>query len=364
MKGKTPMHSFLAALACGLLVLTAGCSEAPQAPVLPPLAKLETLVVSDATDASGRAWEGVVEAVQHSDLTAQTSGRVTEVLADVNDRVESGAVLVRLSEVEQRAGVNVALAQVRAAEANAAEAQANYKRQVELRARQLIAQSVLDQAKATRDSAIAARDAARAQQAQATQQTDYTVVRAPITGIISKRWVEPGESVAPGQALISLYSPEAMRIEVQVPQSDAMAIRSANRASVVLADGSRLEPAEMVVFPAADPASHSIGVRVTLPAMAQPPPPGSTAQVWFPIGTDEKYVQVPRSVVVQRGEFSAVYVLDGDRLSLRQLRLGRVLGDTVEVLAGLKPGEAVVTDPVAALQAQSAQRKAAGGGDG
>jgi RND family efflux transporter MFP subunit len=356
----TRMRLLPAPLAVGLALLMTGCSEAPQAPVLPPLPKLETLVVSDASATNGRAWEGVVEAVQHSDLTAQTSGRVTEVLADVNDRVESGAILVRLSEVEQRAGVNVARAQVRAAEANAAEAQANYARQVELRNRKLIAQALLDQAKAARDSAIAARDAARAQQAQAAQQTDYTVVRAPFAGIVAKRWVEPGESVAPGQALISLYSPGAMRIEVQVPQSDAVAVRAANRASVVLADGSRLEPAAMMVFPAADPASHSVSVRVTLPELAQPPPPGVTAQVWFPIGTDAKYVQIPRSVVVQRGEFSAAYVLDGNRLSLRQLRLGRVLGAEVEVLAGLKPGESVVTDPVAALQAQSAQRKAAG----
>jgi hypothetical protein len=97
--------------------------------------------------------------------------------------------------------------------------------------------------------------------------------------------------------------------------------------------------------------------------MADAPRPGATAKVLFPIAgkPDTGTVRIPRSALVQRGEVSGVYVIDGNRIVLRQLRLGRPVGDGIEVLAGLKPGERIATDPVAALQALVAQRGAAGG---
>ena len=75
-------------------------------------------------------------------------------------------------------------------------------------------------------------------------------------------------------------------------------------------------------------------------------------------------MRIPASAVAQRGELSGAYVKQGDRLLLRQLRLGARVGDQVEVISGLRPGDRVARDPVAALQALEAQRKAAGGGHG
>lgn len=352
-------------IASALLALAA-CGGEPAAPTLPPLPKLETLTVGGTADASGRSWDGVVEAVQQADLTAQTAGRVTVVNVDVNDRVAKGDVLLRLTAVEQQAGANTARAQLRAAEAAAAEAEANYRRYAALANGQYVSRSQIDQARAARDSAAAARDAARAQVAQASQQTDYTVIRAPFAGIVSARRVEPGESVAPGQPLMAVYAPGALRIEVQVPQSEADAIRAVGSARVALADGRTVDAAEVVVFPAADPATHSVGVRVTLPDLKQAPAPGVTAKVLFPIAVTAQAgtVSIPASALVQRGEVSGVYVIAGNRIALRQVRLGQRSGDRVEVLAGLKAGDVVAADPVAAVQALAAQRKSAGGQTG
>ncbi|MBS0576859.1 MAG: efflux RND transporter periplasmic adaptor subunit [Proteobacteria bacterium] len=348
-----------ALLFAGLLVLAA-CNGGQKAPGVPALPHLDTFTVRASGVGQGRTWDGVVEAVQQADLSAQTAGRVVAVDADVNDRVAAGAVLLRLTAVEQQAGADVARAQLRAAEAAAAEAQATFARYSALAARQLVSRLQIDQLRAARDSAVAARDAARAQLAQAGQQADYTVVRAPFAGIVSARRVEPGESLAPGQALMSLYAPGALRIEVQVPQSDADAIRAHPRASVLLADGRSVDAAGVTVFPSADPATHSVNVRVVLPALKEPLQPGATAKVMFANSGSAGALQVPRAALVQRGEVSGVYVLEGNRLSLRQLRVGQRAGDQVEVLAGLKDGETVASDPVAALQALAAQRKAAG----
>ena len=346
-------------VAAALLALSA-CGSAPETPTPAPLPKLATITVEAGGADVGRAWDGVVEAVRQADLSAQTSGRVTVVAADVNDRVIKDQVLVRLTAVEQQAGANTARAQLRAAEAGAVEAEANFARYQALGSKQFVSRLQLDQARAARDSAVAGRDAARAQLAQAGQQTEYTVVRAPFAGIVSARRVEPGESVAPGQMLMSVYAPGALRIEVQVPESDAAAIRVANKALLLLADGRRVAAAAVTVFPAADPATHSVAVRVLLPDMENPPPPGITAKVLFPIAGGGAPLQIPSSAIAQRGEVSAAYVIAGNRISMRQLRLGQRQGDQVEVLSGLKSGEIVAADPVSALQALTAQRNASG----
>ncbi len=357
------MMRFRITFAASMLLALAACGNGQKAAELPQLPKLDTLIVHAGGAGQGRTWDGVLEAVQQADLSAQTAGRVVAVDADVNDRVAAGAVLLRLTAVEQQAGANIARAQLRAADAAATEAEATFVRYSALASKQLVSRLQIDQLRAARDSAVAARDAAHAQLAQAGQQADYTVVRAPFAGVVSARRVEPGESIANGQALMSIYAPGALRIQVQVPQSDADAIRASSRARVVLADGRSIEATEVIVFPSADPSTHSVTVRVVLPALKDPPQPGATAKVVFAIVGGASVLQIPRSALVQRGEVSGVYVLDGNQLSLRQLRLGERVGDVVEVLAGLKSGETIATDPVAAVQALSAQRKAAGNAD-
>ena len=84
--------------AAGLLLALAGCGREPSAPALPALPNLDTITLRAAGgDPRGRGWDGVVEAVQEAELTAQTAGRVTVVNVDLNDRVGKGDVLRRLS---------------------------------------------------------------------------------------------------------------------------------------------------------------------------------------------------------------------------------------------------------------------------
>ncbi|WP_313928785.1 efflux RND transporter periplasmic adaptor subunit [Pseudoxanthomonas sp.] len=342
------------------LLLVAGLAacgrEAPVAPAA-RVEGLQTFQVPAAEAAGGRAWEGVVEAVQQATLSAQTNGRVAAVERDVNDRVAAGDVLVRLSAVEQQAGVDAARAQLRAAEASATEADANYRRFANLAKDQFVSKAQLDQARMARDSATAARDAARAQLANAGQQTGYTTVRAPYAGIVATRDVEPGESVGLGQTLMTVFAPGALRIDVAVPQSEAEAIRAQPVAVVVFDDGRRIDAAAVTVFPAADASTHAMRIRVQLPALDAPPQPGLTAKVAFPAVRGAAFPRVPVSALVRRGEVTAVYVLGDGRLSLRQVRLGDAAGDQVDVISGLKPGDRVAADPVAAQQALVAARK-------
>ncbi len=337
----TPVRRFALPLLLAIALASCGGGEKPTAQT--PVEGLATLQVGTGDGAGARAWDGVVEAVREAALSAQTSGRVTEVLHDVNDRVAKGDVLVRLSAVEQQASVDAARAQLQLAEAS-------YRRMANLAEGQYVSKMQLDQARAERD-------AARAQLASVGQQSAYTTIRAPYAGIVSARDVEPGESVGIGQRLMTVFAPEALRIEVSVPQSDAEAIRADPVATVRFDDGRSIEATAVTVFPAADAATHAIRVRVQLPPLDPVPQPGMTAKVAFPAVRGAAFPRIPASALVHRGEVNAVYVLADGRLSLRQLRLGERTGDHVDVIAGLRPGETIAADPVAAVQALAAARR-------
>ena len=332
--------------------LLVACGSKPPAAPAAAAAEFATFTVGTEGTGSSPGWDGVVEAVQQAVISAQTGGRVARVEADVNDRVAAGAVLLRLTGVEQKSGLDAAQAQLKSAEAVLAEAESRHRRAADLVARQLLSKADYDIARATRDTALAARDGARAGVQQAAQAVDYTVVRAPYAGIVSTRRVEPGEAVVPGQPLFAFYAPGALRVAVQVPQSVAAALRRAPHAVLQTANGVVIDGGTVTVYPSADPQSHSVTVRVALPAQLQAAPePGSTVKVRFPgLAEGPALHRVPAATLVQRGEVSAVYVMAGNRPSLRQLRLGERQGDTVEVIAGLSAGDRVVRDPVAALQ--------------
>jgi RND family efflux transporter MFP subunit len=298
-----------------------------------------------------------VEAVRQATLSAQTSARVLEVNYDVGDRVARGAVLLRMSAVEQQAGVSNARAQLRAAEAAAVEAERSWQRYAALAGSGAVSQQQMDQMRAARDAAVAARDAARAQVANAGQQMNYTTIRAPFAGVISARNVEPGESVVfggnliAGQTLMTLFAPDALRIDVSVPQAAAAEIRAQPQAQIVFDDGRTVNVKKAMVFPSVDAATQSVKVRMQLPQLDPAPMPGAAVKVRFPAAHGGEFPRIPASTLMRRGELNAVYVLAQGQLSLRQLRVGEQLGDEVEVISGLHSGELIAVDPVAAAQA-------------
>lgn len=352
-------------LALPLLLVSAlaACGGNEAAKPAPGAPGVKTLAVGAADGAAGRSWDGVVEAVRQATLSAQTSGRVIEVNHDVGDHVAAGAVLLRISAVEQQAGVDSAVARLRSAEAAASEAEATWRRYAALADGQYVSKLQLDQARATRDAAVAARAAARAGVSEARQGTAYTVVRAPFAGIVSSRDVEPGESVVfggnliAGQTLMTVFAPDALRVEVGVPQSEAALIQATPVARVTFDDGRSVDATEVTVFPSADPSTQAVKVRVRLPKLEPVPKPGASARVAFPGVKGAAYPRIPASALVRRGEVSAVYVVADGRLALRQLRLGERSGEQVEVISGLKPGESIAVDPVAAAQALAKARE-------
>jgi RND family efflux transporter MFP subunit len=293
-----------------------------------------------------RIWDGTVEAVNQATVSAQTTGRVAEIRYDVDDFVEAGAVIMRFTDTEQRAALGNAEAALREAEARYAEAESEHERISSMFANGTVARARYDQARANFDAAMARLESARASVAAAAEQLDYTIVRAPYAGIVSQRHVEVGELVRPGEPLMSGLSLENLRVSVDVPQSMIDPIRRIGRARVYVGD-TPIEAERLTFFPIADPAANTFRVRVDLPARSATLYPGMFVKVGFVVGQTERLL-VPAGAVVHRSELTAVYVVQGDEVALRQIRTGRAFADRVEVLSGLAAGETIAADPVAA----------------
>ena len=316
----------------------------------------DTVTVDYEEAARERVWDGRIEAVNQGTVSAQTSGRVAELPFDVNDFVDEGAVIMRFTDTEQRAAFNRAEAALAEARARLANAETEFERGEKMIANNTIAQSRFDQLKAERDSAQARLKAAFAGVDTAKEQLEYTVVRAPYAGIVSERHVELGELVRPGQPLISGLSLQSLRVNVDVPQSMFNPVRTIGKAFVYIGD-ERIAAESLTFFPVADTGSNTFRVRVNLPDGAATLFPGMFVKVGFVVGETRRLL-IPANAIVRRSELSGVYVTDGDRVALRQVRLGRTFDGSIEVLSGLDAGESVALDPVEAaiwLKEQGAQ---------
>jgi RND family efflux transporter MFP subunit len=293
-----------------------------------------------------RIWDGRIEAVNQATVSAQTSGRIAELPFDVNDFVDAGEVIMRFTDTEQRAALTRSQASLEDGQARYAQADQDFARVSSMFENGTVSQARFDQAKANRDAALARLNAARSGVETAKEQLEYTVVRAPYAGIVAKRHVELGELVSPGQPLITGLSLQSLRVNVDVPQSMFHSIRTIGKAFVYVGD-ERIEGVALTFFPVADAAANTFRVRVDLPDGSATLYPGMFVKVGFVVG-ETKRLLIPAEAVVRRSELSAVYVASDDQVSLRQVRLGRRYGDSVEVLAGVSEGESVATDPVSA----------------
>ncbi len=304
-----------------------------------------------------RTLDAVIEAVNKATVSAQTSGRVTKIYFDVDDVVHKGDVLLRLRDRDQRARFN-------AARARHVEAKAEYLRVKEIHAKKLVARSLLDKAEARLKSA-------RAEMDQAQESLENTIVRAPYSGIVVKRYIEVGETARVGQPLFTGLSLESLRASVNLPQDLITVVRKLKRARVISdlelgrdqsqsqSQSQSVTAKSMIISPYADPVSHTFLLRVNLPPGQHGMYPGMAVKVAF-VTREVKKLLVPITAVAHRSEVSAVYVMGKDgKLSMRQVRLGsRVNAEQIEILAGLQKGEQIARDPLAAtvhLKEQNAE---------
>ncbi len=318
--------------------------------------QLETIQVAKEQVPLERLFDGTVEAVNKSTVSAQTSGRIAEIFYDVDDQVKAGSPIIRFTDVEQQAALRQAQAQLKEAQARKKEADEEFRRASDLYKKGSGTKREYDRALAGREAAGARVVSAESAIKTAQQQVDYTLVTAPYPGIVTERHVELGEFVSVGQPLMSGLSLGLLRVTVDLPQQIAAKVRANRRAEVITTNG-RITPTHITIFPFADKATNTFKVRLELPEGQFDLYPGMFIKVVFVLGESERLL-IPSPALVQRSEVRGVYVVDDKQTRLRQVRIGNRFGERVEVLSGLKPGEKIALNPVhAGIKAKSSTAK-------
>jgi multidrug efflux system membrane fusion protein len=310
--------------------------------------------------------DGTVEARQDTRVAAQVSGRITRVNAKAGDLVQAGQALLQIDATLAGQQLAASQAQLAQAEAMLRAAQAEYARAQTLLAKGYISPAGMDQARAQFQSAQAGADALLAQARATGTQAGFHVVKAPYAGRVTQVSVSEGDLATPGAPLLQLFSPQGLRVAVSVPESDVarLDLSGAARISLPHAGDQVWSVSSFTLLPGLDPVTHAATLRVDLPAAAASAAaalgPGQLARVSLPLkavssasssATGPANVSVQASSVVQRGEVPAVYVVDAQGVPrLRQVRLGRSNADRVDVVAGLKAGERVATEPLKAAR--------------
>src|ERR1022692_3920224 len=331
----------------GLLLIIAGCGNKTPSPAGPAAPSLASIVIQPVHTPLERTVDGTIEAVNQATVSAQTSGRVAEILYDINDVVPAGAVIMRLKGTEQRAGLQGAQAALTEAQARNAEAATSYQRIADLFQRRVVSKAQFDQATANRDAAAARLAAAEAGLTTAREGVGYTEIRAPYDGVVTKRLVEVGETVGPGTPLMTGLSLRDLRVNTTIPQSIVMQVRTLKQAAVYVGD-QRIAATKITIFPEAAMPSSTFRARLDLPSGAIDLAPGMYVKVGLVIGEADRLL-VPASAVIERSEVTGVYVIDSHgQVSLRYVRPGHRFGDQLEILSGLVAGERIALDPIGA----------------
>lgn len=317
---------------------------------------LETVIVEIKSVNDEIFFDGVIEAIHQSTVASETNARVIEAPFGVNDHVTKGQVIVRFRDTEQKALQSRAKAALNEAEAQLVNTKADYERAAKVFEKKLISRAKLENTTAAYEAAQARKKSAQAELNRANEQLEHTVIKAPFAGIVVKRHIEIGETATIGQPLMTGLSLEHLRARVIIPQNHIGPLRQHQSARVILPDGQSMEAKEIRIPPSADSMSHSFDVLALLPTKQLDVYPGTLVKVAFARGKMDRLV-VPSKAVIQRGEITALYILDdNNRITFRYVRSSSQTSEGFTTLvSGAKAGERVIIDPVAAAIAYKKQ---------
>ena len=319
---------------------------------------------------------GYVTARRRATVSSKITGKVVEVDVEEGKNVVQGQVLARLDDSSPKAALALAEAQAEAArrglrenEVRLDQARLAERRAAQLLQDRIVSQSQLDQAKADADS-IDAHIAALKEQIRVAerqievQQTDLTnyVIRAPFSGVAISKDAQPGEMVSPVSAgggftrtgICTIVDMHSLEIEVDVNESYISRVKPGQDVDAVLdAYPDWHIPAHVITLvPTADRQKATVLVRLGFKQLDPRILPDMAIKVTFlreagdtTAAAAQPTALVPRPAIKTLGADNFAFVVRGDVVERRAVRLGGTDGDRVEVLAGLQSGDRVVLSP-------------------
>ena len=328
----------------GVCLCAAATAQKPAPPVV--VARAERQAVIEEIPISG-----TVSSPRVTQLSPEVAGLVNQVLAEAGDRVEAGAVLLRLD----RTLAELALEAAEAASEQAREELSDAQRRLN-DARSLVkSRGIAETEIRARESEVRA-DAATlrlrvAEQRREEERLRRYEIRAPFAGVISRKLTEVGEWVTPGDEMLELIADSGLRIDFQAPQGLFPRIGSDSVIEVRLdALPGRPVPARIAeIVPVSDPRARTFLVRVHPIEPDLPLTPGMSAAGLLKLQSGDRAVVVTRDALLRHPDGRiTVWVVEGDGSTAtvreRGVETGLAFDGRVAISSGLDAGTRVVVE--------------------
>ena len=301
------------------------------------VAKLEEL-------RSGPAISGSLEAKTEAKVRAQFLGQVERTFADEGQRVRRGMSLAHLEDNAVRDAYLSAKSAVRSAESTLQNARRNAERATRLTQAGAVPERDLETAQLNVTNAEGALADAQARLALNEKNLSNTMVRAPISGTVSRRAVDAGDVVQIGTELFTIVDLSSLRLEATVPveEIDRLKVGSPVEFNVSGYDRGFTGRIDRI-NPAVDPATRQVRIYVAIPNPEQSLVSGLYAE--GRVATDaRRTVAVPTSAVDRRGTAPVIHRLKGGKVGVVPVRTGvqDEATELMEILSGVSPGDTVL----------------------
>lgn len=281
---------------------------------------------------------GVAKPVASATVSTKLMGEVVEVRVQEGDLVSRGEPLLRIDAADLAAKRAQVEASIREARAVVREAETQASRMSRLYEQDAAPKVQLDTAETGLERARARLATGRAAAAEVDAMAGYALVRAPFDGVVTSRFVDPGDFAAPGAPLVTVLDDARLRIAATAAPDAVMGLGRGDTLRARIEGRSVAAVVEGVV-PTAAGNLYTINALVVNDGRRFLS--GSAATLELPQGT-RRAVLIPERALIRRGDLTGVRVRSGERSELRWLRVGDSDGDVVEVLAGLEPGDVIL----------------------
>lgn len=284
---------------------------------------------------------GSVQAVHEMSVASNILARVETMNVKAGVAVSAGDVIAELDSEDLQARLAGATAAAAAARTRRDQLSREFDRVKEVFASGAANQLEVNRAQSSFEAADSELHQAEQAQREAETILKYATILAPMTGVVIEKFVEAGDTVAPGQAMVTLYDPTRMQLVASVRESLTQRLEVGNTVDVAI-DAIGLQCAGTIseIVPESSQGSRSFLVKVTGPC-----PEGVYSGMFgrLLIALDDEKVLVISARAVRRvGQIELVDVVIDGSLERRAVRTGRPMpDDRVEVLSGLRPGEVV-----------------------
>jgi RND family efflux transporter MFP subunit len=288
---------------------------------------------------------GTLAAREEATIAAQVAGQLEQSYVEIGSAVAAGQALALIDTAAYEALAKVSAANLARAKASAANAAQNLKRVQDLQREKIASSSDLDAAVAEAASTQADVRAAEAQEAVARLNLERSHVRAPFAGVVAERIASPGDYLAVGAPIVRLVQTNPLRLRLEVPERESAAVRPGQAVRVTVEGDTNVYAGELArLAPAIREASRMLLVEadVANPGGLRA---GLFARARIVVNPREPAVCAPTAALINFAGLEKVVVLKDGKAIEKTVTSGRRDGSWIEIVSGLTAGETLVLNP-------------------